>query len=213
LKTLTIAAASLLVVFASSKVVAANDHSGFYVGGSLGKTKLDTGHDDMSGTGFGVYGGYHFNHFFGLEASIFGSGDLGENNIDITATSFTLTPKFTYQINDIVSVYAKFGVAMTTGNISEYSTYNRSNAHGPYEDYDKEDADFDGYGVTYGIGVNVSITEHLNMRLGYDVVKMDSDMDSSDSWSTEGVVSHEYYRDKNIDTKLSNFTLGMHYQF
>lgn len=172
------------------------------------------GHGDMSGTGFGVYGGYHFNHFFGLEASIFGSGDLGENDVDVTATSFTLTPKFTYQINDIVSVFAKFGVAMTTGDISEFSTYSRSNADGSYENYYKNDADFDGYGVTYGIGVNVSITEHLNMRLGYDVVKTDLDMDSSDSLSIEGVVVYEHHdRDKNVDTKLSNFTLGMHYQF
>ncbi|ACA86193.1 porin family protein [Shewanella woodyi] len=184
MKTLTIAAASLLAIFASSNVAAANDHSGFYVGGSLGQLKVKT-EDSDNGLGFGAYGGYNFNDWFGLEANMYLSGDLGGNGYDLGAGTFAFTPKFTYQINDTFAVYGKVGIA------------SMAVVYRPDRGIDE---DFTGFGWVYGVGVNASITENLNIRLGYDIVK--GDLDSEYSFS-----------EQNVDTDISNFALGMHYQF
>jgi len=183
-KKLSIAAVSLLAIFASTNVLAANDHTGFYVGGSLGQLKAKSG-DSESGIGFGAYGGYNFNEWFGLEANMFLSGDLGDSYTDIGAGTFAITPKFTYQIDDTFSVYGKVGIASIA--VVKRPNYFRNE-------------DFTGFGWAYGVGVNASVTENLNIRLGYDFVT--------------GEVDSEYSNGlQNADMDISNFALGMHYQF
>ena len=178
-------AASLLAVFASSNVVAANDHSGFYVGGSVGQLKLKAEGNSDSGIGYGIYGGYNFNDWFGLETHMFLSGDLGGNGQDKGAGYLALTPKFTYQIDDTFSVYGKIGIA------SMAVVFERDN---------QRDEDLSGFGVVYGVGINASVTENLNIRLGYDIVKGDLDSDFP-------------FNRKDIDTDISSLALGVHYQF
>lgn len=191
MKTLSIAAVSLLAIFASTNALAANDHTGFYVGGSLGqlKAKADSSksgdESSESGVGFGAYGGYNFNEWFGLEANMFVSGDLGDSHTDVGAGTFAFTPKFTYQINDTFAVYGKVGIAsMAVVSRPDYL----------------RDEDFTGFGWAYGVGINASMTENLNVRLGYDVVTGELDSEYSNSG-------------QNIDTDFSNFALGVHYQF
>ncbi len=184
MKKLSIAAVSLLAIFASSNVAAANDHTGFYVGGSLGQLKIKV-EGSETGVGLGAYGGYNFNEWFGLEANMFVSGDLGDSNEDIGAGTFAFTPKFTYQINDTFAVYGKVGIASMA--VVSRPDYTRNQ-------------DFSGFGWAYGVGVNASMTENLNIRLGYDVVTGELDSEYS-------------YGQQNIDTDISNFALGMHYQF
>lgn len=181
MKTLTIVAASLLTVFASSNVVAANDHSGFYVGGSVGQLKLKAEGNNDSGIGYGVYGGYNFNDWFGLETNMFLSGDLGGNGQDKGAGYLALTPKFTYQIDDTFSVYGKIGIASMAVDNQRYE-------------------DLSGFGVVYGVGINASVTENLNIRLGYDIVKGDLD-------------AYLPFNRKDIHTDISSLALGVHYQF
>ncbi|MPY21314.1 porin family protein [Shewanella psychropiezotolerans] len=181
---LSIVAASLLTIFASSHVAAANDNTGFYVGGSLGQLKIKAKGSE-TGVGLGAYGGYNFNEWFGLEANLFVSGDLGDSNEDIGAGTFALTPKFTYQINDTFAVYGKVGIA----SMAVVSRPDNS-----------RNEDFTGFGWAYGVGVNASVTENLNIRLGYDVVTGELDSEYSNSF-------------QNVDTDISNFALGMHYQF
>jgi len=183
-KKLSIAAVSLLAIFASSNALAANDHTGFYVGGSLGQLKVKADGSE-SGVGFGAYGGYNFNEWFGLEANMFVSGDLGDGGTDVGAGTFAFTPKFTYQINDTFSVYGKVGISSMAVVVRP--------------DY-LRDEDFTGFGWAYGVGVNASMTENLNVRLGYDVVTGELDSEYSNGG-------------QNIDTDISNFALGMHYQF
>ncbi|WP_299793226.1 porin family protein [uncultured Shewanella sp.] len=184
MKKLSIAAVSLLAIFASTSVMAANDHTGFYVGGSLGQLELKAKGSE-TGFGLGAYGGYNFNEWFGLEANLFVSGDLGDRYTDIGAGTFAFTPKFTYQIDDTYSVYGKVGIA-SMAVVTKDGFYGNE--------------DFSGFGWAYGVGVNASVTENLNIRLGYDVVT--------------GELDSEYYNGaQNIDTDISNFALGMHYQF
>ena len=184
---LSIVAISLLSALATAQASAANDTTGFYVGGALNKVTLDGDDvtDSRSGTGLGAYGGYNFNEWFGLEANLFATGDLGDKDVDISAGALSFTPKFTAQINDIFSAYAKVGIASMAVNVDGYG-------------YDE---DFTGFGWTYGVGVNAAVTEHLNIRVSYDVTTGDLDADRS------------YLGLKDIDTDIKQFAVGVHYQF
>lgn len=185
MKKLSIVAAALLSAFVATQVSAATDTTGFYVGGALNRVTADAFDGSETGTGVGVYGGYNFNEWFGLEANLFATGDLGDKDVDISAGALSFTPKFTAQINDIFSAYAKVGIASMAANVDGYG-------------YDE---DFTGFGWTYGVGVNAAVTEHLNIRVSYDVTTGDLDADRS------------YLGLKDIDTDIKQFAVGMHYQF
>lgn len=182
---LSIVAISLLSAFAATQVSAATDTTGFYVGGALNRVTAGAFDGSETGTGVGVYGGYNFNEWFGLEANLFATGDLGDKDVDISAGALSFTPKFTAQINDIFSAYAKVGIASMAVNVDGYG-------------YDE---DFTGFGWTYGVGVNAAVTEHLNIRVSYDVTTGDLDADRS------------YLGLKDIDTDIKQFAVGVHYQF
>lgn len=187
MKKLSIVAAALLSAFVATQVSAATDTTGFYVGGALNKVTVDVLDESESGTGFGVYGGYNFNEWFGLEANLFATGDLGDRDVDIGAGALSFTPKFTAQINDIFSAYAKVGIASMAMNVDGYV----SGYH--------VDEDFTGFGWTYGVGVNAAVTEHLNIRVSYDV--------------TTGDLEADRHNSIDIDTDIKQFAVGMHYQF
>lgn len=89
------------------------------------------------------------------------------------------------QINDMFSAYAKVGVASMAVKVEALGF----------------DEDFTGFGWTYGVGVNAAVTEHLNVRLSYDVTTGDLDAD------------HNYLNVKNIDTDIKQLAIGVHYQF
>lgn len=184
MKKLPLVAVSLLSALVVGQASAA-DTTGFYVGGALNRVTVDAFDDSESGTGLGVYGGYNFNEWFGLEANLFATGDLGDKDVDISAVVFTFTPKFTLKINDMFSVYAKVGVASMAVNVGGYV-------------FDK---DFTGFGWAYGVGVNAAVTEHLNVRLSYDFTTGDLDAD------------HSYLNLKDIDTDIKQIAIGVHYQF
>ncbi len=184
---LSIVAISLLSTLATAQVSAATDTTGFYVGGALNRVTVDGDDftDSQSGTGAGIYGGYNFNEWFGLEANLFATGDLGDKDIDVSAGALSFTPKFTAQINDIFSAYAKVGIASMAIVL----------------DGNGIDEDLTGFGWTYGVGVNAAVTEHLNIRVSYDVTtgKLDAD--------------NNYLGLKDIDTDIKQFAVGVHYQF
>ncbi|QDZ89378.1 porin family protein [Shewanella decolorationis] len=184
MKKLSLVAVSLLSALVVGQASAA-DTTGFYVGGALNRVTVDAFDDSESGTGLGVYGGYNFNEWFGLEANLFATGDLGDKDVDISAGAFSFTPKFTMQINDMFSAYAKVGVASMAVKVEALGF----------------DEDFTGFGWTYGVGVNAAVTEHLNVRLSYDVTTGDLDAD------------HNYLNVKNIDTDIKQLAIGVHYQF
>lgn len=140
-----------------------SDNRGFYIGGAVNKTELGSG--DISGsadaTGFGIYGGYQFNDWFGLESNFF-AADVGEDDLDVVAGALTFTPTFTARFNETFSVFAKVGVASMAVVVDGYG----------------EDFTASGFGLTYGIGLNAAITENLNLRVSYDMSKGDIDEDS-----------------------------------
>jgi outer membrane immunogenic protein len=185
MKHLSLISASLLTLFLSTQALAETDNTGFYVGGAINNIKLSgDGDEDESGAGLGFYGGYNFNHWFGLESNLFFSGDLGDSDVDVTAGALSFTPKFTLQFNEVFSGYAKVGLASMAVVL----------------DTEFGDFDFSGIGWSYGLGLNAAVSEHLNIRLSYDVTS--GDIDSDDF----GFID-------NIDIDIKQLALGMHYQF
>ncbi|MFB2663064.1 porin family protein [Shewanella mangrovisoli] len=185
MKKLSLVAVSLLSTLVASQASAAADTTGFYVGGALNRVTVEAFDDSETGTGFGVYGGYNFNEWFGLEANLFATPDLGDSDVDITAGALTFAPKFTLQINDMFSAYAKVGVASMAMNVDGLGF----------------DEDFTGFGWTYGVGINAAVTERLNVRFSYDVTTGDLEAD------------HKHLNVNDIDTDMKQLAIGVHYQF
>ncbi|WP_252007912.1 porin family protein [Ferrimonas sp. SCSIO 43195] len=174
----------LLAMLGSSAAMAAVDQTGFYVGGFVSSTTLEVEDFDKSEAGFGAYGGYNFNEWFGLESTLFVTSDYKlEDEDEAYAAAFTIAPKFTAVINDTFSVYGKLGLASMLVSV----------------DTRLGDQDFYGVGFMWGLGVNAALTDNLNLRLGYE--------------SMSGDLEHEDFSRIEIDTDLSQINLGLHYQF
>lgn len=188
LLTLPLFVAFALPAVAEDMPVADKDHTGFYVGGAINQVTLDISDsgesDSESATGFGAYGGYNFNEWFGLEANLFLTTGLGDSEFDVAAGALTFAPKFTLQFNETFSGYAKVGLSSMAVVV----------------DSAFDDVTFSGVGFTYGVGLNASVSKHLNLRLSYDVTTGDLDSDDYD-WID------------NIDTDIKQLALGLHYQF
>lgn len=181
---LSILALGIAAIISSANAFATTDRTGFYVGGEIGAIEAKEGGESESGQSFGAYGGYNFNDWFGLEATLYGTNDLADNDFaSVNAAAFSVAPKFTVVLNDTFSLYGKVGVSSVAVVI----------------DSAFRDVDYSGYGVTVGAGVNAALTESLNLRLGYDYTNVD--LDSDDFGAAD------------FDVDLSRFTLGMHYQF
>lgn len=174
-----------LVSLATLPVMAEVDNTGFYIGAAVNNVELKAVDESEKETGLGIYGGYNFNQWFGLEANLFVSGNLGDDEVDLVAGALTLTPKFTLQFNETFSGYVKFGLASMAVVADSYYA----------------DTTFSGIGVTYGLGVNLSVTDSLNIRLSYDVSS--GDLESDD----------DYYFPEDLDSDIKQLALGLHYQF
>lgn len=213
MKAFSSAAVLLLTLGCTHTVMADTSDNGFYVGGDIGRTQLKFGSFDESATSIGAYGGYNFNEWFAVEGHVFGTGDydtglegqsgtFNGNTVAITkaelsAAAISITPKVTWQINETFSAYAKAGVTYMNISSELGGTYNGF--------YSSVSADYDGWGYVLGAGVNAAITPHLVVRLGYEFMEADL---KSDDWAAQA-----FNATKMDDTKLSQFSLGLHYQF
>ncbi|WP_298773309.1 porin family protein [uncultured Shewanella sp.] len=182
----------LMGLLGSASVVAETDREGFYVGGDIGSTELDfdggVSHDAEYSVG--VYGGYHFNDWFGVEGHLFGTGDYSnDSDFDSHASAFSIAPKLTLAFNDIFSAYVKAGLAyMVISNEVDtvYGTYTN---------------DLSGVGYVFGAGVNAAVSDNLVLRVAYEKTSGDLEFE------------HDFYYYDDISTDLSQFSVGMHYQF
>ncbi|MCL1125928.1 outer membrane beta-barrel protein [Shewanella surugensis] len=213
MKTFLTAVTLLLTLGCANTAMAETNDTGFYVGGDIGRTQLKFGSLlDDSTTSVGAYGGYQFNEWFAIEGHVFGTADYdtglegqsGSYNgntftitkADVSAAAISITPKVTWQINEIFSAYAKAGISYMQVNSEWGATLNGS--------YGTSSLDYDGFGYVLGAGVNAAITPHLVVRLGYEF--MNGDLETNDS------LAQATNMDK-MDTDLSQFSLGLHYQF
>ncbi|WP_299494100.1 porin family protein [uncultured Shewanella sp.] len=213
MKAFSSAAALLLTLGCTHTVMAETSDAGFYVGGDIGSTQLKINGESESAASIGVYGGYNFNEWFAVEGHVFGTGDYdtgleGQSvtlngytatitKAELSASGLTIAPKVTWHINETFSAYAKAGITYMKVSSEIGGTSNGF--------YSSASADHDGWGYVLGAGLNAAITPHLVVRLGYEF--MEADLESND-WAAKALDAT-----KIDDTKLSQFSLGLHYQF
>lgn len=181
------------------------DHTGWYIGGSIGHVDSEAEkarNFDSSGNAFGVYGGYNFSKWLGLEMDFQASEDIKEDvNLgdgsrvkSVYYAGFSVMPKATWQINDNFALFGKAGMAV----LSYTEESRRSNSSYRYRHEDTWTDLVPGYAV----GAEVSTNIGVKIRLAYTAISGDLEYDD------------DYWDDvEDIDAKFETLTLGVHYQF
>jgi outer membrane immunogenic protein len=160
------------------------DHTGWYIGGLLGSADTEIDGFDKSASLFGIYGGYNFTNWLGLEGTFAVTDDVGDDYGTASFGSLSIAPKFTGQITDKFGLFAKVGLSSF---VFVYES-----------DYSSEDASFGGIVPYYALGAELSINS-VKLRLSY----------SKESGELED--SEDNYAD--ADAELTAISLGVHYQF
>lgn len=200
---LLLTAAGLPAAHAADETASSRDNRGWYIGGELsyadGESELRNEPKlSENGVGFGVYGGYNFSDWFGLEGNTFQSDNMADNRTNLaSAEFFTLSfmPKFTVNFNEKVGLYFKAGPT--------YVLYTEEYDDDYYYSWD-DDADWSEVMLGAGIGMVFDIQNGVKMRLSYDHVS--------------GTLDETWYDDNDtpsnrVDVTLGRFALGVHYQF
>ncbi|WP_415905643.1 porin family protein [Neptuniibacter sp. QD48_55] len=152
---------------------AAMADSNFYLGGGVGKTSVDyvevTGATvtDDSDTSWKIFGGYNFNKNFAVE---FAYQDLGENSADVLnvpvkiegdAYSVALLGKL--PVGEKAEFFAKLGYAHIDADADINNLASVS----------EDDSD-----VLYGLGANYSVTEKVDLRLEWERMDFEDEVDT-----------------------------------
>ncbi len=198
---------SLSVVQAVAETAAQEvSNRGWYVGGEFGSVQgeADIGNLyslDEEGAGLGVYGGYNFTNWFGLEGAVFRSSNLADERPELLRAEFatvSFMPKFTATLGKKVGLFAKAGLT--------YVSYSEE-----YDDYDDDDdddrwlddAEWGEILVGGAIGTLIDIRDGVQLRVSYDHVSGTLD-DTWFSWDSPA---------EHVDATLSRVLVGVHYQF
>jgi outer membrane immunogenic protein len=183
MKALVLPAVALIAAMTPDSAQAEHDTTGFYAGASLGQAALDV-NNEFDESGTA----------FGVSAGYQFTENLGLESTffvsgdlsdygSIHTTAITLAPKLTFVFNHNFSGFVKAGLA-SAAVLTEEEGFEH---------------DFDGMGWVWGIGLNYAMTQSINLRLAYEQV--DADLD------------HTVFSDESIDTGITNFAFGVHYQF
>ncbi len=178
------------------------DHTGWYVGGSIGHVDSEAREArnfDSSGNAFGVYGGYNFSKWLGIEMEFQLTEDIKEdadledgsrvNNVHYG--SFSVMPKLTWQINNGFALFGKAGMSVLS-----YTEQSRRRYTSYYDDQWAELV------PGYALGAEVSTPLGIKIRLAYTSISGDLEYED------------DYWDDiEDIDAKFETVTLGVHYQF
>lgn len=178
---------SLTIVLGASSVQAGD--SNFYVGLGYGATDANSNIANTTGSikldesdsGFKIFAGYQFNKNIAVEGfytdlgSFSLSGDSGETyTLDgrslaflsdgtstLDSTTFGVAGVFSFPINDTVSPYAKLG-------------FHRWDMKGNQHLLASSLTNDDGTDPMYGLGINVSFNNDLQLRIEYERLDIDS---------------------------------------
>lgn len=182
--------------------VAANNDAGFFVGGMGGNSSTttvlkNTSTQKGSASFYGIYGGYNFTDWLGLETAFFNTGDVSDNREHLVKADYlalSIAPKLTYRVSPFFSVYAKAGFAY----LNYKETYDDTIL---FERGTKQT--WSGIARYVGIGGQFDIKYGVKVRVGFDRVT-----------GSIGSNDNTYYRDiPDVDAKLDQLSLGMHYAF
>lgn len=199
---LMVTTAGLQVTSALADETAGQNNRGWFVGGHLsyaeGEAEIGNAPDlDENGIGFGVYGGYNFSDWFGLEGSSFQSENMADDRAGLdSAEFFTLSfmPKLTVNFNDNVGIFFKAGptFVMYTEEYNDYDGY-----------YWDDEFDWSEVLLGAGVGTEIAVQDGVKLRLSYDYVSGTLD----ENWYDWDAPSDR------ADVTLGRFSLGVHYQF
>ena len=182
--------ASLLLI--GSSLVAQD--SGLYLGVSYGKTTVDTGITNLTGTasldesdmGTKIFAGYKVNKNISAEFQYIDFGDVtlkgnngdkfkssgvtyvfNQNNVSISSNvkSFGLSGIYSVDLTDNIKPYVKVGVHKWDETYTLETSSLSSNIQGG------DDTD-----LFYGLGLNMEITSNVSARLEYEKYKATSDL-------------------------------------
>ncbi|WP_016955117.1 outer membrane beta-barrel protein [Catenovulum agarivorans] len=193
------------------------DKTGWYVGVLAGQVK----NHSADGLGqAGLYGGYHFTEWFGLEQQYWRSEEIG--NTDMAFSSLDIAPKFSLQLSSFVSLYVKAGVSFTMLDDGDYdyddddddddhdwdwwdisnqdsSTLARPAASSRTSQYLNSYDEWSGFTWNYGFGVQVYTPAGINIALAYE--------------QYEGEISGEYSYSPDLNIDMQSVSVRVHYQF
>ncbi|MGF1748482.1 outer membrane beta-barrel protein [Vibrio cionasavignyae] len=176
----------------SSFTLQAADKQGAFVGGSLGNMQTHSVENTFEGERYNhsspaiaVYAGYHFTDWFGLEGQVLGA-NTSVTGLSSVAGVVSVSPKFSYYVNDNVALYTKLGVS---GLLMAWDGKPHKESANDYS-Y--------GIGTHVGIGVNIAMNNSVNMRLDY----------------THMMPNFEHGSGVNLgNAEIGLFMVGVHYQF
>lgn len=140
--------------------------TGFYAGVGAGQSLVDEASYDDEDTAFSIFGGYQFNHWFGLEGGYADLGTLESDGIgrDLEASAVYLTAVGTVPFTDRFSGYAKAGFQRWDLDTA------LPGATGTSDD--------NGTDPTYGVGLQYRFTDKVALRGEYSRFEIeDADLD------------------------------------
>jgi opacity protein-like surface antigen len=172
----------------------------WYLGASFGTVDANlkgTRSFESSGSAYGVYGGYNFLPWLGVELEYQKSEDMNEylvitefpplgSSVDsVQYTTYSLMPKFNWNLTKNFSLISKLGVVRL--NYSEHLALRSLIGLPRSKNQSWNDTTFG-----YGLGAELSVTQHLLIRLFANGLKGSFN---------------------NIDAKIETLSLGIQYQF
>lgn len=180
-----------------------DNNRGWYVGGALsyaeGEVKVrGTRIMEEEGAGFGVYSGYNFSDWFGLEGASFHSDNLRDNREGLdSANFFTLSfmPKLMVNFNDTFGIFFKAGPTF----VMYTEEYDRDTGRR----YRDDEYDWSEIRIGGGLGAELAVQHNVKVRLAYDYVSGTLD----ENWYERDAPSSR------VDVDLGRYSLGVHYQF
>jgi hypothetical protein len=179
-------------VAAGMSLWSAQASAGFYVGGGIGDSTIETSENfddgainfDESDFGYKIFGGYMFSEYLGVEASYidlgspsqsfgFDGGESGFVNYDFRAelTGFTLQGVAAYPFGDVFEVNAKLGMVSYDAEIEAKETVSG----------DRLKLEDDGEELAYGIGGKYRVG-NFALRADWDIYDV-GDIDDVSMWT------------------------------
>jgi opacity protein-like surface antigen len=175
-------ATAILIALGTTPAIAAENDGGFYAGAGVGRfnVKIDNAEDvtdtigsfDANDTTFKAFAGWRFNPYVAVELDYM---DLGspEDRIDSRRVNADVNGVAPYLVGTLpvgpIELFAKAGylfydVKVDVDNLT-------------VKDDNQED-------FVYGGGIGVTLFDHLNTRLEYEVIDIDEYDDANALWLT-----------------------------
>ena len=158
--------------------------TGFYVGGSLGQSKIDISASDIdaelasagytsstsvddSDTGWKLFAGYRFMKYLAVEGAYTNLGEASANSIitvpgsgvanaTVEGEAWTVSALGILPIGDKFSLFGRLGVNFWNADVSATATTSGASA--------ALSGDDDGTDMVYGVGAAYSFTPNLSVR-------------------------------------------------